>query len=165
MESVPHQPGWAGRAAREMARVRRALGAGCMDVHHVGSTSVPGIEAVPIIDLGVAIEAVAVLDAARLRLIAHGFRAAAPVDRWPVLRARCPMTQQTQVEVTCFLPTDPALRQVVALFAHLRARPQAAREYELLKRSARARHPDPQAYAVAKRDWVWQQLQQLGAAT
>ena len=157
LDSVPHQPGWAARAVREMARLRKALGDGCT-VHHLGATSVPGLPAVPIIDLGMAIEALAMLQAAQLRLMAHGFRAAEPCDRRPVFQARCPPTRQVQVEVTCYLPADPALPQAVALFAHLRARPDAARAYDAMKREARARHADHAAYRAAKQEWVQRQL-------
>ena len=48
---VPHAPHWAAAAARDVARVQRALGQTCHAVHHVGSTSVPGIQACPVLDL------------------------------------------------------------------------------------------------------------------
>ncbi len=48
------------------------------------------------------------------------------------------------------------------LKARLRARPQVACEYELLKRGAR--QAEPEAYAAAKRDWMVQQTVHLDAA-
>jgi GrpB-like predicted nucleotidyltransferase (UPF0157 family) len=35
----------------EALKIKQALGGNCLDVHHVGSTSVPGLSAKPIIDI------------------------------------------------------------------------------------------------------------------
>ncbi|MGW6131165.1 GrpB family protein [Cellulomonas sp. NPDC055163] len=46
-----HDPAWADAAAVLADRVRRALADGVLALEHVGSTSVPGLAAKPIIDL------------------------------------------------------------------------------------------------------------------
>jgi GrpB-like predicted nucleotidyltransferase (UPF0157 family) len=51
IELVEHDPEWARVAARETTRLREALGDALVVVHHVGSTSVPGLRAKPIVDL------------------------------------------------------------------------------------------------------------------
>jgi len=48
---APHDPHWAGEAARLGNELRAALGTLLRDVHHIGSTAIPGIRAKPIIDL------------------------------------------------------------------------------------------------------------------
>jgi GrpB-like predicted nucleotidyltransferase (UPF0157 family) len=48
---VDHDPAWAERFVREAARIRGALGARARSVEHVGSTSVPGLAAKPVIDV------------------------------------------------------------------------------------------------------------------
>ncbi|MFC3832152.1 MULTISPECIES: GrpB family protein [Deinococcus] len=48
---VPSDPQWPALYAREAARLRRVLGARALALEHVGSTSVPGLSAKPIIDL------------------------------------------------------------------------------------------------------------------
>lgn len=50
---VPYDPAWPQRYEREAAVVRQALGLFCVGIHHVGSTSVPGLSAKPIIDMAV----------------------------------------------------------------------------------------------------------------
>jgi GrpB-like predicted nucleotidyltransferase (UPF0157 family) len=48
---VDHDPRWPALFEREAARVRGALGATALRVEHVGSTSVPGLCAKPIVDM------------------------------------------------------------------------------------------------------------------
>ena len=48
---VPPDPRWPGQFAAERDRIVAAIGGVSVDVHHVGSTSVPGMPAKPIIDM------------------------------------------------------------------------------------------------------------------
>jgi GrpB-like predicted nucleotidyltransferase (UPF0157 family) len=48
---APYDPAWPASFAREAARIREALGERALLVEHVGSTSVPGLDAKPIIDI------------------------------------------------------------------------------------------------------------------
>ena len=52
---VPYDPGWPRLFAREEARIRASLGDVAARVEHVGSTSVPGLVAKPIIDIVLAV--------------------------------------------------------------------------------------------------------------
>ncbi len=51
IDLAPYQPEWPALYAREEARIRSALGGTVMRLEHVGSTSVPGLSAKPIIDI------------------------------------------------------------------------------------------------------------------
>src|SRR3954452_4309340 len=48
---VEYDEGWPADFDRVAARLRDALGDRVLDVHHVGSTSVPGLPAKPVIDI------------------------------------------------------------------------------------------------------------------
>ncbi len=48
---VDPDPAWPSRAAAEIARIRAVLGTTVVDIEHVGSTSVPGLPAKPVLDL------------------------------------------------------------------------------------------------------------------
>ncbi len=65
VEIVPHNPAWADEFAAEAARVQAALGGLAVDIHHIGSTSVPGLDAKPIVDIMVTVRK---LDDARDRI-------------------------------------------------------------------------------------------------
>lgn len=47
---------WPQLFEEEAARIRAAVGCNVIDVQHVGSTSIPGMLAKPIIDIGIAVE-------------------------------------------------------------------------------------------------------------
>ena len=167
IELVPHAPHWAAAAARDVARVQRALGEDCRAVHHVGSTSVPGIQACPVLDLLAEVRDLAALHAARLRLLAHGFAAQVPAGCGHG-RTHCAtyhvvdlVTGRRRVELHCYEAGHAEAEQVVAFFAYLRAHPEVARAYEALKREGRVRHAaDLAAYDDAKRAWVANLAQQ-----
>ncbi|MBB2924610.1 GrpB family protein [Cellulomonas cellasea] len=68
-----HDPAWATAYDGLAARVRRALGDGVLALDHVGSTSVPGLDAKPIIDLDLTVADSTDEPAYRTALEAEGF--------------------------------------------------------------------------------------------
>jgi GrpB-like predicted nucleotidyltransferase (UPF0157 family) len=48
---VPYDPGWPALFEREAARVRATMHTAALRIEHVGSTSVPGLAAKPVIDI------------------------------------------------------------------------------------------------------------------
>jgi GrpB-like predicted nucleotidyltransferase (UPF0157 family) len=52
---VPYDAGWPAHFSREAGRIRAILGTEAVQVEHVGSTSVPGMAAKPIIDILLAV--------------------------------------------------------------------------------------------------------------
>jgi GrpB-like predicted nucleotidyltransferase (UPF0157 family) len=53
---VDYDPGWPERFRHEEARIRAALGGAALSVEHIGSTSVPGPAAKPIVDVLLVVE-------------------------------------------------------------------------------------------------------------
>ena len=51
IEVVPYDPNWPHIYEKEAALIRQALGGNCLAIHHIGSTSVPGLAAKPKIDI------------------------------------------------------------------------------------------------------------------
>ena len=157
MELVPPHERWPARAERDMSRVRRALGPGCRAVHHVGSTSVPGLHAVPVIDLVAELDGGGLDEAAKLRLMVHGFLAAATEPSCTLHVAVDALTGHRQVELRCYPSGHDEARTLVAFFALLRAAPAVAADYDGMKRDARARHgAGSAAYQTAKQAWMRQ---------
>jgi len=52
---APYNPAWANEFETEAAQVRAALGSLAVDIHHIGSTSVPGLVAKSIVDMMVTV--------------------------------------------------------------------------------------------------------------
>jgi GrpB-like predicted nucleotidyltransferase (UPF0157 family) len=65
---VPHNPHWILLGRQECETVSRLLGDAARAVAHVGSTSVPGMEAKPILDLAAAVDDDLPIDAVVARL-------------------------------------------------------------------------------------------------
>ena len=73
VELAPSEPEWADRYAAEEARIAGALGRVAVRIEHVGSTSVPGLPAKPVIDIQVSVASFEPLDAYAGPLAALGY--------------------------------------------------------------------------------------------
>src|SRR5688572_16585615 len=72
-ELLHHDPEWALIAEREAIRIERALGDSLLQIEHIGSTSIPGIRAKPIIDLMPIVTSFTALDCQRDLLESLGY--------------------------------------------------------------------------------------------
>lgn len=70
-----HDPAWAAVYSREAADVVAALGDVLIAMHHIGSTSIPGICAKPVIDMLAVVTDVSRLDAMPGALVGLGYEA------------------------------------------------------------------------------------------
>jgi GrpB-like predicted nucleotidyltransferase (UPF0157 family) len=70
----PYDPAWPLQYAAEERKIRAALGDSAIVLEHVGSTSIPGISAKPIIDILLAVKDSADEDAYVPALTAQGYR-------------------------------------------------------------------------------------------
>jgi GrpB-like predicted nucleotidyltransferase (UPF0157 family) len=71
---APYDESWPQFYAAEAAKIRAALGEGAIVLEHVGSTSIPGLPAKPIIDILLAVADSADEDAYVPALTAQGYR-------------------------------------------------------------------------------------------
>jgi GrpB-like predicted nucleotidyltransferase (UPF0157 family) len=158
VELLDHNPEWAEMARQEAARFSAALGqdSRLITVHHIGSTSIPGIVAKGVIDLMPEVTAVEWLDQMQSRLEGAGYQF------WGEYgikgRRFCPRNGEHGwrcANVHCYASGDPELIRHLAFRDYLRAFPDKAREYQEMKRACAARHPqDAHAYTDCKADWI-----------
>lgn len=73
IEIVPYNPEWPQDFAAESALIQRALGENCITIHHVGSTSIPGMRAKPIIDMIPVVKDIAEVDNASAAMMQLGY--------------------------------------------------------------------------------------------
>jgi GrpB-like predicted nucleotidyltransferase (UPF0157 family) len=136
-------PRWPERFEEHRDRIVTALGH--VEVEHVGSTSVPGLAAKPVIDVQLVVDD---LDVAVAALEAAGY----------ALRVREPghrVVQGLGANVHLYEPGDPEPARVVRFRDRLRADPAARQRYEQVKRSLAGRQwPDMNHYAAAKSDVI-----------
>ena len=136
-----YDPGWPRRFLAERERIAAALGDRALRIEHIGSTSVPGLAAKPIVDILVEVPSLDGVDLERagyvLRVREEGHR----MFRTPEL----------DVHVHVWPAGSPKIADDLALRDRLRASEEDRAAYEALKRELAARDwPDMNHYAEAK---------------
>lgn len=157
---VPYDPEWPALFRREAADLRAALGGVAVRIDHIGSTSVPGLAAKPIVDVQISVAAFEPLDAFRAPLegLGYVFRADNP-ERTKRYFRESPGTRRTHIHVR---RAGSFSEQFALLFREfLRAHPDDAERYASLKRRLAQTHPhDGQAYTSAKVPFTWELIAQ-----
>jgi dephospho-CoA kinase len=148
---------WPAQAARLAARVAAAAGERG-EVTHVGATAVPGLPAVDVIDLQLAVATPDDVAAVHDRLSELGFPACAPDQAtvaWDA-QARCHASADAgrPARVLVQVAGSPAWRHVLLVRDWLRSDPGARASYaEAKRRGAAESGGDPHRYARAKTVW------------
>ena len=152
---APYDPEWPRMAARHAERLR-VLGSTLVAVHHIGSTSVPGLAAKPIIDLMPLVTDLADLDRERRRVEALGYEWHGELGISG--RRYCTLSDAAGIRIAqlhFFAADSPQVERHIAFRDYLRAHPDAASAYEKEKRRARDLHPDDShAYTDEKDAWI-----------
>jgi GrpB-like predicted nucleotidyltransferase (UPF0157 family) len=149
VELAEPDPSWPQRFEEHRARIAAALGDLATSVDHVGSTSVPGLAAKPVIDVQVV---VADLDRAAGLLEAAGYALRVREPGHRVVKAVPPAYD---ANVHLYEDGHPELAPHLLFRDRLRADPAARRRYEEVKRSLAGRvWPDMNHYAEAKSDVI-----------
>jgi GrpB-like predicted nucleotidyltransferase (UPF0157 family) len=157
VELVDHSPGWASEARIAAARIANVLGSTLLEIHHVGSTSIAGIRAKPIIDLLPIVTDLDSLDAeaARLGTLGYQWRGEFGIAgrRYGTLDDAA--TGRRLVQLHAFAAGHPEIDRMLLFRDYLRNHPTEARAYEVEKERCRLLFPDDtMAYAEAKTAWI-----------
>jgi GrpB-like predicted nucleotidyltransferase (UPF0157 family) len=156
---VDHDPAWPGRAREELERVVAALGPTAVRLEHVGSTSVPGLGAKPIIDMQVSVTDIERQDdyVGPLEELGYMF---APDPAFPDYHyfAKPHARPRSHHLHVCQAGSRQELRHL-AVRDFLRAHPDEAASYEQLKRALVREHPEDRLAYVAGKDQYMLELE------
>jgi GrpB-like predicted nucleotidyltransferase (UPF0157 family) len=158
---VPYDPEWPARFDRERDLLLQAIGPWVVDdIHHVGSTAVPGLDAKPIVDMLVGVED---LESSRacfepLAEIEYLYAPYMP----DAMHWFCKPDPGRRTHHLHLVPRDsPRYRDELAFRDHLRANPEKARDYAELKHRLAARFDrDREGYTEAKADFIERNLRE-----
>lgn len=154
-----YDPAWARDFEQERDRIAAALGPLARRIDHNGSTAVPGLDAKPIIDIQISVDALQPLAAYAEPLIALGYTHLPHADD-----ATCPFFYRPavwphthHVHVVEFGGAEE--RRTLAFRDFLREHTDVARDYAALKRELAARFEASdasarEAYARAKGEFI-----------
>jgi GrpB-like predicted nucleotidyltransferase (UPF0157 family) len=134
-------------------------------IEHVGSTSVPGLAAKPIIDIDVLLASADTLPAAIERLASVGYSHRGDLGI-PEREAFLAPANDPRHHLYICPPTSREFRSHLALRDYLRARPEEAKAYGELKRTLAARfRDDREGYLEGKREFVAELVRRALAAS
>ena len=157
---VPYDDQWPQLFMQLAMDLRQALGEVAVRIDHIGSTSIPGLAAKPVIDIQIAVADFEPLDAFRLPLerLGYVFRAENPELTKRYFR-ESPGQRRTHLHVR---RNGSFSQQFALLFRDfLRVRPDLAAQYAALKiKLARQYRDDRIAYTDAKSPFIWQVVAQ-----
>ena len=150
-----YDPRWPAEYEREAALLMAVLDGVVAELEHVGSTSVPGLAAKPVIDIAVAFTDRAKLEEGRRRLVAAGYDDRGDFgDRGGVIVAKGPMSNRTHVLHLVEATDDQWWRYLVFRDA-LRADEALRERYATLKkRLADEYWRDRQTYLDGKQPFI-----------
>ena len=136
-----YDPAWPALFEREAARLRELLGAGILLLEHVGSTSVPGLAAKPIIDILMVVPDPADESGYLPPLEQAGYRLVIREPGWHEHRAL--KGPDTNINLHVHGPASPEIGRHLRFRDHLRADDADRELYQRTKRE------------LAARDWTY----------
>ena len=150
LELHEHDERWADTYLEHRRRIQDALAAVDVDVEHIGSTSVPGLAAKPVVDVVVTVDDITAEEDYLDALLAAGYELRVREPRHRLVR-----TPARDVHVHVYGRGDPAVDEYLLLRDHLRRDAEDRALYEGTKRALLSeRWDDTNAYADAKTDVI-----------
>lgn len=152
---VPYDPAWPRRFAEEREALAAVFAGSDVTIEHIGSTSVPGLGAKPIIDIMVGVTALAVVERRIPALDAAGYEYVQKYEmQLPQRRYfRKPRGAVRAFHAHCVVKESDFWVRHLAFRDHLRTHPESAAAYEQVKRELAQRVPR-EAYAEAKSPFI-----------
>ena len=152
----PADTAWPMQAKLEIARWRDALDSTLIHCHHIGSTSVPGLMAKPVLDLLPVVTSVADLDAINHVITALGYEAMGEFGLPGRRYFRKNAADGTRVvQAHAYAIGDPSVRRHLAFRDLLRNDPKIRDAYQTVKVNAdNAAHGDMERYITLKNNFI-----------
>lgn len=163
IEVTPYNPEWPHLFENEAQKIRLSLQSNCIAVYHIGSTSVPGLSAKPVIDIISVVheaeEAIAPLEA-----IGYEYRGEYNIP----MRYFFNLTEPVHVNLHVYEENHPEIELNLLFRDFLCSHPDALKEYEKLKiellkdPSSHEKKGLFSGYTLGKDSFIKKTLQELG---
>ncbi|WP_105615877.1 GrpB family protein [Vallitalea okinawensis] len=154
MEVVPYNPNWIKEFEVEKNRINAIMEKEIIDIHHIGSTSIPGIYAKPVIDLLIAVIDIQAIDQYDRQMATLGYIPKGEngiKGRRFYLKGECKRTHHVHV----FQANNPEIERHLIFRDYMIAHPEDAKAYEKLKKDLAAKFRyDNEGYCAGKNDFI-----------
>jgi GrpB-like predicted nucleotidyltransferase (UPF0157 family) len=152
---VSYNPLWPQMFEEEAAKISAVFGTELISIHHIGSTSIPGLSAKPIIDIMPIVRSVETVDAFNPAMIELGYEPKGENG----ISGRRYFQKGGQLNrshhVHTYEATNPAVKEHLDLRDYLIAHPDDARQYGELKEELALKFPhDIEGYINGKDAFV-----------
>ena len=156
IQVVPYDPHWPHLFESASAEVATAMADCLVAIHHIGSTSIPGMSAKRVIDILAVVREITAVDSRAPAMEAIGYEAMGefgiPGRRY--FRRDGAAGRRTH-QVHAFAVDSPHVERHLAFRDFLRVHPKFARQYAELKLALAAAHPhDMNAYMDGKDGFI-----------
>jgi GrpB-like predicted nucleotidyltransferase (UPF0157 family) len=165
IEVVPYDHNWANIFEKESVIIKKALGNNCLEIHHIGSTSVAGLAAKPKIDI-IAVVSFLFFDKSLLENEGYKYRGGFNL---PFRKCFTIRTSDRNINLHVFEKNDPEIELNILFRDYLRKMPEVRDEYALLKYKLVAEESSHEknesiyrGYTLAKNDFIQNILKQSG---
>ncbi len=147
-----HDPSWKISYQIEATAIQRAFGKNIAYIHHIGSTSIPGIIAKPIIDILVEVIELSIVDTQEINMAKIGYEAkgAYGIEGRRYFRKHDKKGTRTH-HLHVFARNNPHVLKHIAFRDYLIAHPKIAKEYSELKEKLAE---NSQTYQGAKEPFI-----------
>ncbi|MFD1864813.1 GrpB family protein [Planococcus chinensis] len=154
VEVLPFDPDWQRRFEEAAMEIAGIFGEECVEIHHIGSTSVEGLSAKPVIDLLPVVRSIGSVDAFNTKMADAGYVAKGE-NGLPGRRFFQKGGNERTHHVHVFEKGSPEIRRHLAFRDYLRTHPEKAQEYGALKEKLAAEYPmDIEMYIAGKTELV-----------
>lgn len=155
VEVVPYNPAWPTMFEEEAHLIKQCLGDNCIAIHHIGSTSIPGLSAKPIIDIIPVVSDIVKVDNVTSEFEKLGYKA---LGENGMLFRRFFQKGSAAIKthnVHVFEKDNPEVMRHINFRDWMRTHPDDLEAYSTLKLSLAAKFPDDiLKYVMGKDEFV-----------
>ncbi|HAT1867318.1 TPA: GNAT family N-acetyltransferase [Legionella pneumophila] len=154
IEVVPYDAGWPMQFVQEAEVIKKALGDNCIEIHHIGSTSVAGLRAKPVIDMLPVVLDITKVDSSNASMRALGYEAKGEYGM-PFRRYFQKGGNQRTHQAHVFELGNPEIERHLKFRDWMRTHPEDRDAYACLKQDLALQYPDDiTAYCLGKEDFI-----------